>query len=124
MLKRNKKEEPQRDVEDIGEIIPKQSCNYEENEEGLVTVLYIEENPSFIERTFFKKFLKKPHRVDLDEIGSFIWKNIDGKLTVDEITKLSEEHFGEKIAPAKERVQLFMNRMFYSKLIKLFRKTD
>ncbi len=111
-----------REPEDIGEVIPKQSCNFEEKE-GLITVLYVEENPSFIDRTFFKKFVKKPHRVDLDEIGSFIWKNIDGHLTVDEITALAEEHFGEKIAPAKERVQLFINQMFRTKLIKLFRKT-
>ncbi len=117
-----KKKDINREPEDIGEVVPKQSCDYEEKD-GLVTVLYIEENPSFIDRTFFKKFVKKPHRVELDEIGSFIWKKIDGNLTVDEITALAEEHFAEKIAPAKERVQLFINQMFRTKLIKLFRKT-
>ncbi len=109
--------------EDIGYLVPKQDCEFEEKD-GLVTVLYVEKNPTFIERTFFKRFVKKPHRVELDEIGSVIWKLIDGKMTVDELTKKAEEYFGDKIAPADERVKLFINQMFYTKLIKLFRKTD
>jgi hypothetical protein len=109
--------------EDIGELVPRQDCEFEEND-GFVTVLYVEKEPTFIERTFFKHFIKKPHRVDLDEVGSVIWKMIDGKSSVDELTKKAEEHFGDKIAPADERVKLFINQMFYTKLIKLFRKTD
>lgn len=102
-------------------IYPVRNCEHELNN-SLVTVLFKKEKVGFIERTFFKKQIEKPHKIDLDEIGSFVWLLIDGKKNVSEITLLAKSHFKEKIEPAEERVELFINQMHRNKFVSLFEK--
>ncbi len=99
-------------------LIPKRICEDETNNE-IVTVLFIK-NPSFIEKIFFKSLINKPQKIDLDEIGSFIWKKIDGANNVDKIISLAIEHFGKKIEPAENRVIQFMKQMHSTKLVMLY----
>ena len=106
--------------EEYLKLIPKRICEDEEND-GIVTVLYFKK-PTFIEKLFFRKMLNKPYKIDLDEIGSFIWGKINALLNVKEIVKLAKEHFGEKIEPAEDRVVQFMKQMYSTKLIMLFEK--
>ena len=102
------------------ELVPKRICKHEENN-GLITVLFIK-TPTFIEKMFFKKLIDKPYKIDLDEIGSFIWNEIDGQKNVAEIVDLAKEHFGEKIEPAESRTVQFMRQMHSTKLIMLYQK--
>ena len=102
-------------------LYPIRDCNFEENND-LVTVLYKNKKPSFIEKIFFKKQIDKPYKIDLDEIGTFIWHLCDGKKNVREITQSAKDHFQEKIEPAEHRVELFINQMTKNHLIKLYRK--
>jgi len=54
--------------------------------------------------------LKRPFmRVSLDELGSFVWKRIDGKNTYSEIHKAMKAHFGEKLSESDERLQKFLS---------------
>ncbi len=108
-------------MNDFKQVIPVRNCEYEIND-NLVTVLYVNRKPSFIERIFFKKLSKKPYKIDLDEVGSFIWQELDGKKNIDEIIKIAEENFLEKIEPADERVELFIKQMHKNKLISLYEK--
>ena len=110
-------------MNELKNIYPVRNCEHEINND-FVTVLYKKEKIGFIERTFFKKQSEKPHKIDLDEIGSFVWLQIDGKKTVGEITNIAEEHFKEKIEPASERIELFIKQMFKNKLISLFEKKE
>jgi len=103
------------------DIYPIRNCEHEINN-GLVTVLYQKEKLTFIEKTFFKKDALKPYKIDLDEIGSFIWHICDGSKNVGQITKIAQEHFKGKIEPAKERVELFIEQMNKNKLVKLYKK--
>ncbi len=111
-----------RNIENIESLYPKREFDYKKNDEGLVTILYFERNPGIIEKIFFKKQLKKPRKIDLDKIGSFIWLLCDGSKSVQEITNLAKEKFNEEIEPAKERTELFIEQLFRNKLIQLFRK--
>lgn len=46
--------------------------------------------------------------IELDEFGSFVWQQIDGKRTIYEICMLIKDRFGEKAEPLFERaVQFF-----------------
>ena len=110
-------------MSDFSAVYPVRNCKHELNE-NLVTVLYKKEKLTFIEKTFFKKQSAKPHKIDLDEIGSFIWLTIDGKKNVGEIAKIANEHFGEKIEPANERTELFINQMHKNKFVSLFEKKE
>jgi hypothetical protein len=110
-------------IENIEELFPKRIFEHEE-QNGVITVLYFEKNPTFVEKVFFKKQLKKPRKIELDEIGSFVWLLCDGTKSVKEITHKAEEHFGEKIKPAKERTELFIEQLYRAKLIELFEKIN
>jgi len=102
------------------ELIPVRQCEFE-NKDSLVTVLFKRE-PTKIDKIFFRWLKNKPHKIDLDEIGSFIWGKINGVLNVGEIIDITREHFGEKVEPAEERVITFFKQMHHTKLIMLYEK--
>lgn len=104
-------------------LFPIRNCKYEINN-NLVTVLFVKEKLTFIEKLFFKKQSKKPYKIDLDEIGSFVWELCDGKNNVNKITELSKAHFQDKIEPAQDRVELFIKQMNKNKLISLYEKIE
>lgn len=106
--------------EEFLELVPKRICEEEIND-GIVTVLYYKK-PTFIEKIFFRKLNNKPYKIDLDEIGSFIWRKINASNNVNEIITLSKENFVEKIDSAENRVVQFMKQMHSTKLIMLFEK--
>jgi len=103
------------------ELFPIRICDFEINN-NLVTILFKKQKPTFIEKIFFKKQIEQPYKIDLDEIGSFIWHLCDGKKNITEITNSASEKFIEKIEPAEERVKLFINQMNKNHLIKLYEK--
>ena len=102
------------------DLIPVRQCEHEYNND-LVTVLFIKK-PTFIEKTFFRKMINKPYKIDLDEIGTFIWGQINAVLNVREIVEITKEHFGEKVEPAEDRVIQFLEQMHSTKLIMLYEK--
>lgn len=55
-------------------------------------------------------FLKKPKNtcVELEEMGSFIWKSMDGKKSVYELALLERKEFGEEAEPVYERVSAYL----------------
>jgi hypothetical protein len=62
--------------------------------------------------------MKRPFfRLNLDEIGSFVWAHCDGKTDVDEIGRKLEDRFGEKVKPVQGRLGLFFERLERSKSI-------
>jgi len=106
--------------EDFLDMIPKCLCEHESNND-LITVLYFKK-PTIIEKIFFRKMINKPYKIDLDEIGTFIWGQINAVLNVREIVEISKEHFGEKVEPAEDRVIQFVKQMYQTKLIMLYEK--
>ncbi len=110
-------------MEEMLELYPVKLCEYEIIDE-LVVILYIDKNPSFIEKLFFRKNLNIPFKIDLDEIGSFIYPMCDGSNNVSEIIKISREKFNEKIEPAEDRIIKFLKQLHSKKLIELYRKVE
>lgn len=100
--------------------IPVKNINYEE-ENGII-ILLVPKIAKKYEKLFFKKWLEKPNKIDLDEIGSFIWKNIDGQTSVTEIINLCQSELKEKIEPALDRIKLFLEQMNRNGFIKLYKK--
>lgn len=69
---------------------------WREKEDGMVVIDM--ENKGFY-HSIAQKFFKKPRfsHISLDEHGSVIWKNIDGKNTVYDLVHIMEREFpGEK----------------------------
>ncbi len=93
------------------DLIPKKILNDEINEDGNIIVL----KPKFRNK-FMKKFvgpkLKSPfYKVKLDEFGSFVWRQVDGKLTVEEIGIELKNNYKENIEPVYERLSVFIQSL-------------
>lgn len=110
------------EIEEIKKYYPVRNCEYEKSNDGLVIVLFKKTKLSFIDKIFFKKLIDKPHKIDLDEIGSFIYENCDGKFNTENLISKVREQFGEKVEPAEERVVKFINQLNQNKLITLYEK--
>ncbi len=107
---------------DILTTYPVRKCEFINNE-GKITVLFKKEKLNFFEKLFSSGWGNKPQKIDLDEIGSFIWLLCDGTKTVEDIIKMAKNEFSDKIEPADQRVPLFINQMANTKLVQLFIKT-
>lgn len=86
------------------------SIDYEVND-NIVTVLEKQNHP--IQNFFRKLKFKIPFykRVKLDEYSSFVFLQIDGKKTVEEIGENLEKVYGEKSHPLYERLLMFLNHI-------------
>ncbi len=113
-----KKKTSSRDSVDLMQTIPHARAGCEEDGPGKLVLVKpkIERGP-FIG---LLRYLKKPnHRIHLDEIGSFVWRQIDGETTVGTICERASAEFGERIHPVAERVSLFIRRLVRGGLIDL-----
>ena len=90
--------------------------NWSVDEDGIVTLEI--KNKGFVNR-IAQKLFKKPRisHIALDEYGSFVWRQMDGKRSVYEISKLVEAHFGKKAEPVVERLVQFFRILYQNKFI-------
>lgn len=109
-MKKNK------ESQNLLELIPSKLCE-SIVEEGKEFVL-LPKFPSKFGRKFLMPIFKNPFvKVELDEIGRFIWSLVDGKKDIYEISELAKEHFGDKIEPVYERVGKFFSMMKMSSIV-------
>ena len=66
-----------------------------------------------------EKFFDRPPvtHVHMEPIGSFIWRQIDGRHSVYEIGQLLHETFGEEAEPLYERLSVYMKQLQNNGLI-------
>jgi len=77
----------------------------------IVTILEKQDHP--IQKFFRKLKFKIPlyKKIKLDEYGSFVFLQIDGKKTVEEIGENLEEEYGENTHPLYERLLMYLNHL-------------
>lgn len=87
-----------------------------EEKEGIVTIRV--ENRGFY-NWIAQKLFKRPRfsHIDLDEFGSFVWKQMDGKRTIYDISLLVGEHFGKKAEPVIERLVQYFQILYRNHFI-------
>jgi len=56
-------------------------------------------------------------RVNLDELGSFVWSRCDGRRTAAEIAEELRQELGAGVEPAEQRLEQFLRRLLQSGLI-------
>ena len=99
--------------EDILNIIFKISDNleYEVDKDDIVTIL--EKQDHKIQKFFRKLKFRIPmyKKIALDEYGSYVFLQIDGKKTVKDIGENLEVKYGDKAHPLYERLLLFLNHI-------------
>jgi len=68
-----------------------------------------------------QKLFKRPEitKIELDEIGSFVWENIDGKASVYKLGKCLKDNFGDLTEPLYERLYEFMKQLWHFGFIQI-----
>lgn len=95
-------------------------CNplytWDADEQGIVTVHVV--NQGFYNR-LAQKLFKRPRisHIRLDEYGSFVWQQMDGKRTVYQISGLLGERFGKEAEPVLDRLVEYLRILYQNKLI-------
>jgi len=56
-------------------------------------------------------------RIDLDEYGSFIWQQINGKNSVGDIADLLKDKYGSDAEPLYDRIVKYMQILYNNKFI-------
>ncbi len=107
-------------IEDILDCIPSRLFDWETKEEtGGIVIL----RPKYKSKTgmlLLGSFLKdKNFKVKLDDLGTVVWKNADGKNTVKRIGEILAEEFGPEIEPIYERLTNFLVQLHKQKFIRL-----
>jgi len=100
------------------ELVPERTVQSEMCEDGIVTVL----GPRF-KTTLMKKLigsrLKSPYfRIKLDDVGSAVWENIDGRRNIGAIAGILRNRFGERIEPCNDRLAMFFTQLEMSRYIR------
>lgn len=92
------------------DYIPKKTDKIQWRELDNRLIQIIKPRNSLLDKVVRKLFFTPDKFViDLDEIGSFIWKQIDGERSIYEISQLVKEEFGEDAEPLYERLIQYMN---------------
>lgn len=79
------------------------SIHWKANAEGMVTLEI--ENTGWVNRLTQVLFARpKISYIHLDELGSFVWPLMDGKMDITALGKLVDAAFGEKAHPLYERL--------------------
>lgn len=111
---RKKKEPPRVSPERLYRSIPIVSpvVKHEEDADGIVTILI----PI---RTGDPKNPERTARIRLDEIGSKVWKKIDGKTPLNEIVQWMKQEFMLTEREAEVSLSMFMKSLVDKKLVAL-----
>ena len=103
----------------ILEMRPVHAVEWRKTEKGRIELL----RPRFTHRWLVKYVLprmKNPNvRIKLDDLGSWVWQQIDGKKTVYQIGLELQKAFGSEADPVYDRLGLFMNLLARRKFILL-----
>ncbi len=103
------------------DLKPVRLVDSERTDEGRVVLL----KPKFTWgplKKLLQPRLKRPfYKIHLDEIGTFVWDQIDGETTVGLMADAALAHFGEKIEPVHGRLKTFLMQMERGGLIKILR---
>ncbi len=102
------------------ECIPSRLFDWEIKEDTGNVVILRPKYKSKVGMLMFGSFLKdKNFKVNLDKLGSVVWKNTDGKNKVKRIGEILAKEFGPEIEPIYERLSTFLVQMHKQKFIRL-----
>ena len=100
------------------ELVPKRILEWEDTDDGLITLLVPKFRGKF--GNFITSKLNSPnYKVQLDRVGSFVWKECNGEKNVLEISKKMKDEFGDEVEPLYERISFFIKTLTTSKAIEL-----
>jgi len=95
----------------IDTAVPVRRGRSEERADGGVTVFVPRFTSAFARRFVLPLFARPEFRVQLDDIGSAVWRACDGRTTVAEIVAALEARTGADLGELRGRVLQFLGRL-------------
>ena len=92
------------------ELIPIRVSDWKDNDEGLITLI-LPKFKSKIGKAFASLFKNPMYEVKLDTIGTFLWRECDGKNNIYDISQDMQKEFGDDIEPVYDRIKKFINML-------------
>ena len=99
--------------------VPTRNADHEEDDEGRCILLRPKRLRGVLAGLLKPKLPKKYSRIRLDEIGTTVWKLVDGELTVGQIADLAHGQLCDRVEPRYERVSQFVHSLHGNGLITL-----
>lgn len=99
-------------------LVPVRTGAWTTTEPGSVVVRVPRFGPGRLGRWFSRSFKLEDIQVNLDELGSAVWKACDGRSTVGEIGERLRVEFGDRIEPLHNRLALFFKQLEGSEFIR------
>ena len=110
--------EKKTDDRNLLEIIPVRNIEWDTNPDSGLVFLKQPKFKSALLKRYLLPLLPDPYyRVNLDDIGSFIWHEIDGRKDVSGIAVAVEREFGTRVDPLYERLGTFIRSLKRSRFI-------
>ena len=107
---------------DLLPCIPRRSFEYEIDQETKRVIVLRPKYISKFGRTIMIPLLKqKFFKINLDEIGSLVWQNCDGRNSVENIVKIMQDEYKESQDQLLERAVQFILQLQKQKFIELDR---
>lgn len=102
------------------EMHPYRKYDYEFRSDDLIDVLVPRFTSKFAQKFILPRMRNPFIRANLDELGSYLWIQIDGKTKVADLIQKMVERFGERVEPATERVLLFLTQLYRAGFISFY----
>ena len=99
------------------ELVPTQRRESRERADGNVEVLIPRYGDNPVGRLLKYVFSNKPVKVELDDVGTRVWRLCDGHRNVREIGQSLQGEFGERLEPLYDRLGEFLKQMKRAGLI-------
>ena len=96
---------------------PKWNRKWETDPSGFTVILIPKFGNHILGKWLTSKMAKPNYRLNLDEVGSFVWQHCDGIQNTEEIAQKMSNQFGPKVDPVNERLNLFFQSLEKSKSI-------
>ena len=95
---------------DWTKLVPERKMHWEIDPDTKYVVLKKPKLKNPLLKKYLLPRLKRPDfSVKLDNIGTFVWQNIDGKRTFGEIADKMKKELGESVEPVEDRLGQFIN---------------
>ncbi len=96
---------------------PKWNRKWETDTNGHTVILIPKFGSHLLGKWLTSKMAKPNYRLNLDEVGSFVWQHCDGMKSIEEIAQRMSKKFGPEVDPVNDRLTLFFQSLEKSKSI-------
>ena len=105
-------------VKNLLELVPEQKRTSEERPDGMIDVILPRYGNGWLSRILESVFRGAPVRVQLDDVGTRVWRLCDGHRCVRDIGTSLHAELGDSIEPVYDRLGEFFKQMKKAGLIR------